>query len=107
VAHIYNPSYSGGRDQKDHGSKLAWANSSRDPTSKNPLTKNWAGRVAQGVGSEFKPQYHKKKKKERKKENVHAKKLPPSPSNILNILLIVNQERSSSLNFFGTGLLVY
>jgi hypothetical protein len=23
VAHIYNPSYSGGRDQEDHGSKAA------------------------------------------------------------------------------------
>jgi hypothetical protein len=34
MAHTCNPSYSGGRDQKDHGSKLAWANSSRDPISK-------------------------------------------------------------------------
>jgi hypothetical protein len=25
--------------------------------------KNWAGGVAQGIGPEFKPQYHKKKKK--------------------------------------------
>jgi hypothetical protein len=30
---------------------------------KNPLKKNRAGRVAQGSGPEFKPQYHKKKKK--------------------------------------------
>jgi hypothetical protein len=28
VVHICNPSYSGGRDQEDHGSKPAWANSS-------------------------------------------------------------------------------
>jgi hypothetical protein len=34
---------------------------------KNP-TQKMTGRVAQGVGPEFKPQYHKKKKKERKKE---------------------------------------
>jgi hypothetical protein len=27
VAHTYNPSYSGGRDQEDRGSKPAWANS--------------------------------------------------------------------------------
>jgi hypothetical protein len=33
-----------------------------DPISKNPITKR-AGRVAQGVGSEFKLQYHKKKRK--------------------------------------------
>jgi hypothetical protein len=30
VAHAYNPSHSGGRDQEDHGSKPVWANSSRD-----------------------------------------------------------------------------
>jgi hypothetical protein len=27
VAHAYNPSYSGGKDQEDHGSQSAWANS--------------------------------------------------------------------------------
>jgi hypothetical protein len=57
VAHVCNLSYSGGRDQKDHRSKPAWVNSSRDPISKNPITKNWAGGVAQGEGPEFKPQY--------------------------------------------------
>jgi hypothetical protein len=31
MAHAYNPSYSGGRDQEDHGSKPAQANSLRDP----------------------------------------------------------------------------
>jgi hypothetical protein len=31
VAHTCNPSYSGGRDQEDHGSEPAWANSSKDP----------------------------------------------------------------------------
>jgi hypothetical protein len=35
VAHICNPSYSGGRHQEDHGLKPAWANSSRDPILKN------------------------------------------------------------------------
>jgi hypothetical protein len=35
-------------------------NSLRDPTSKNPITKNRAGGVAPGEGPEFKPQYHKK-----------------------------------------------
>jgi hypothetical protein len=34
VAHTYYPSYSGGRDQEDQGSKPAWANSSRDLVSK-------------------------------------------------------------------------
>jgi hypothetical protein len=34
VAHTCNPSYSGGRDQEDLGSKSARANSVRDPISK-------------------------------------------------------------------------
>jgi hypothetical protein len=67
VAHTCNPSYSEGRDQEDHGFKSARASSSQDPISKNPITKNWAGGVAQGEGPEFKPQYHKKKKKKERK----------------------------------------
>jgi hypothetical protein len=43
VAHTCHPSYSGGRDQEDHSSKSALANSSRDPISKIPNTKR-AGR---------------------------------------------------------------
>jgi hypothetical protein len=39
VAHAYNPSYSRDRDQEDCGSKPAWANSSRDPVLKKPITK--------------------------------------------------------------------
>jgi hypothetical protein len=49
--------------QEDRGSNPAWANSStRDPISKKPSIKR-AGGVAQGVGPEFKPQYHTHKKK--------------------------------------------
>jgi hypothetical protein len=36
VAHAYNPSYSGSRNQEESGSKPAQANSSPDPVSKNP-----------------------------------------------------------------------
>jgi hypothetical protein len=57
VAHAYNPSCSGGRDQGDGGSKLAL--SQRNPTQKR------AGGVAQGVGSDFKPQYHKQTNKQK------------------------------------------
>jgi hypothetical protein len=32
------------------------ANSLQDPISKNPVTKNWAGGVAQGESPELKPQ---------------------------------------------------
>jgi hypothetical protein len=49
VAHTYNPSYSGGREQEDHGSKLAWTYSSRNSTSKIPNTKKRAGGMAQVV----------------------------------------------------------
>jgi hypothetical protein len=37
VAHACDPSYSGSRDQEDRVSKPAWANSSKDPISKNLL----------------------------------------------------------------------
>jgi hypothetical protein len=40
VAHTCHPSYSGGRDQEDHGAKPAQGNSSGDPILKNPITKN-------------------------------------------------------------------
>jgi hypothetical protein len=39
VAHSCNPSYSGGRDREDHGSKPAHVNSLRDLISKNSLQK--------------------------------------------------------------------
>jgi hypothetical protein len=40
VAHAYNLSYSGGRDQRDHGSKIAWAKQFARPyLKKNPITK--------------------------------------------------------------------
>jgi hypothetical protein len=39
VAHSCNPSYSGGRDQEDHGSKIALANGLQDPILKKPITK--------------------------------------------------------------------
>jgi hypothetical protein len=54
-------SYSGGRNQ-DGGSKPAWADDSATPHLEKPNTKKGCG-VAQDVGPEFKPQYHKKKKK--------------------------------------------
>jgi hypothetical protein len=45
VAHVCNPSYSGGRDQEDCGLKPAQENSSRDPILKIPNTKKgwWSG----------------------------------------------------------------
>jgi hypothetical protein len=41
VAHAYNPSYSGGRDQEDCGLKPVRANSSRDPILKKPSILPW------------------------------------------------------------------
>jgi hypothetical protein len=56
-----NPSYYGGRDQEDHGSKPAQAMSSWDPISKNPSQKR-AGGVSQGEGPSSNPSTSKKKK---------------------------------------------
>jgi hypothetical protein len=57
MAHVCNPSYSGGRDQEDCGLKSAPANSSLRPyLEKNPSPER-AGGVAQGVGPEFKSQF--------------------------------------------------
>jgi hypothetical protein len=56
----------GGRDQEDHSSKPARGNSCETLSRKNTSQKR-AGGVAQGVGLEFKPQYHKKKKKKRRR----------------------------------------
>jgi hypothetical protein len=39
VAHAWNPSYSGDRDQENRGSKTAWANSLQDPIWKTAITK--------------------------------------------------------------------
>jgi hypothetical protein len=47
--------------------KPARANSSGDPISKKKKSQKRVGGVAQGIGSEFKPQYRKKKKKNLKK----------------------------------------
>jgi hypothetical protein len=61
VTCICFPSYSGGRDQKDQGSKPAQANSSRDPHLGKTHHENRAGGVVQGIGPEFNPQYNKNK----------------------------------------------
>jgi hypothetical protein len=70
VAHIFNPSYSGGRDQEDRGLNPAQANSSLDHISKNPSQKR-AGGVAQGIGPESKPQYCKEKKNYSRQSGAH------------------------------------
>jgi hypothetical protein len=74
VAHACNPTYSGGSDQEDCSSKPSWANSLKDPISKIPNTKR-AGGVAQGVGPEFKLQYHKKKKRRRRRKEKNLTNL--------------------------------
>jgi hypothetical protein len=59
VAYACDPTYSGGRNQEDHGSKPA----QQDPISKIPKR---SGGVAQGGSPEFKPQYCQKKIKTQK-----------------------------------------
>jgi hypothetical protein len=64
VTHTCNPSYSGGRVQADQGLKPAIV--PQDAISKKKPSQKRAGGVAQGAGSEFKPQYRKKEKKDQK-----------------------------------------
>jgi hypothetical protein len=59
VAHTCNPSYSGGRESGRSQFKV----SPGRPYLKKKTPQKRTGGVAQGVGSEFKPQYHQKKKK--------------------------------------------
>jgi hypothetical protein len=71
VTYACNPSYLGGRDQEDHSSKPALANSSVTPYLKKPFA--IVGLVeAQGENPEFKLQYCKKKKKSTNNECRHA-----------------------------------
>jgi hypothetical protein len=57
-----NPNFTGSRDQ-DCDLKPAWANNFQNPISKKNLShvKKRTDGMAQGVGPEFKPQYHKEK----------------------------------------------
>jgi hypothetical protein len=48
VAHCYNPSYSGGRDQEDRSSKPAQENCLQDPILKVPNTKQGGWSDASG-----------------------------------------------------------
>jgi hypothetical protein len=91
VTHVCNPSYSEGRDQEDHCSRLLQI-VCKTLSRKNPSQKR-AGRVAHSVGPEFKPQYCKKKKRE---ENTSfksfietAKKGGPIDFSLNNWMLIM------------------
>jgi hypothetical protein len=64
-AHICNPTYLGGRDQEDRGSKSALGIVCKTLSGKNPSQKR-NGRVPQVVGPSFKPKYTKKEKEKKK-----------------------------------------
>jgi hypothetical protein len=57
-----NPSYSGSRDQEDHGSKLSGQIVPETLSPQNP-SQEMAGGMAQGVDLGFKTQFCKKKNK--------------------------------------------
>jgi hypothetical protein len=78
VVQAYNPSYSGGRDQEDHSSKPAQANSSRDLTLRKPITK-------------------KKKKKKRLVEWLKVEALSSNPSTGKK----EKEKRNTKQNFTG------
>jgi hypothetical protein len=64
VTHAYNPSYKGGRDQEDLVQRQSRQIVCETLSQKNSSQKS-AGGVAQGEGSELKPQYHKKQKQQK------------------------------------------
>jgi hypothetical protein len=80
VAHAYNPSHSGGRDQGDCGSKPtpAKTNSLGEPISRKkiPSQTRTCG-VAQSIGPEFKPQNHKKKKNKKERDTLYRSMTEP------------------------------
>jgi hypothetical protein len=79
VAHIYNPSYLGGRDQEDSTLKPAWANSSQDPILKIPKTKKGLVEWFKVYGLEFQPQFltknKQKQQEQQQQKNLHYKSL--------------------------------
>jgi hypothetical protein len=60
MAHACNPNYLEGRDQEDLQFRATWVNTC-ETISKKILYNKRTGGVAHCVGTEFKPQYHKKK----------------------------------------------
>jgi hypothetical protein len=75
VAHACNPSYSGGRDQEDHGLKPIWANSSHDHLEK-PFTKIGLVEWIKVKALSSSPSTTKKKKK--KERNAHLTNICPT-----------------------------
>jgi hypothetical protein len=81
VTHTSNPSYSGGRDQEDQGSKSTWKNTSPDPISKIPnMKKGWwnGSRCRLWVQVPVLPNNNNKKK------NLEFITVPASISNLVN-----------------------
>jgi hypothetical protein len=72
VAHASNPSYSGGRDQEDHSSKPAQANSSRDSYLKKPFTKIGLVEWLKVKALSSSPSTGKKKEKEKEILNIYC-----------------------------------
>jgi hypothetical protein len=64
VAHACNSSYSGGRDQEDHGLKLAWASSSARPCLEKSFTKIELVEWLKAKALSTSPSTAKKKKKD-------------------------------------------
>jgi hypothetical protein len=81
VAHTYNSSYSGGRDQENHNLKPARQIVQETLSWKNPSQKRVGG-VAQSMSPEFKNPVPKKEIKKKKKEAATLKSSPYLVSNL-------------------------
>jgi hypothetical protein len=78
VVHAYNPSYSGGRNQKDTSSKPAQTKKFTRHIQK-PCTKIWLLEWMKEKALSFKPQYYKKQNKTKTKTNYTEANLKQSP----------------------------
>jgi hypothetical protein len=87
VTHAYNPNYSGGRDQEDLGLSQprqivqeTLSQKTTTTTTKKNHHKKGMVEWLKGIGTEFKPQYHKRKKERRKKKKspMMSYSLPPN-----------------------------
>jgi hypothetical protein len=108
VAHIYNPSYLGGRDQEDHCSKPAQVHSLRDPISNIlNIRKGWlSGSSSESLSSNLSTIKKIKKEKRKRFHHLNTKtlrtkfpahetledKLPPNHSTDENLIALSEKD---------------
>jgi hypothetical protein len=108
VAHTYNPSLL--RRQRSGGSwfEVSQGEIVHEILFQKAHHKKWTGGVAQSIGPEFKPQYHKKKKK--KEENLvllFLSYFPDLTSFLLRLFQKTNNDHRQCIRVYRWGLHSY